>query len=296
MTRPAGTPNVVPFESRSSIATTSVADIQHLSRHEHLSALHEFKNQLRHQQSFLRWITSRHESLQTAKKQLDPNGRGPKDKTYRKYRWHAEQQALLEAINAFEVFFKRSLVALAKSLKPYIPASRIKGSIDARVLWAANNSEEIESLLFEHQLFHSLGAVDEATGMLIGKKRYLPDNPQCQYPRPRIKALKGIFQIRHTLSHNQGLITTNDSTKFQIYGFDAVQGEVIDPSIDHTGDMIRRFLKDEAEGFTDWLLQQTADYLLTLNRNNNVTLLAVHKNTIEQLLGSHAEINNLPWT
>jgi hypothetical protein len=296
MTRPAGSANVVPFENRSSVTTTSAADIQHLSRYEHLSALDEFKNQLRHQRSFLQWITSRHESLQKAMNQLDSNGRGPKDKTYRKYRWYAEQQALLEAINAFEVFFKRSLIALAKSLKPYIPAGKIKGSIDARVLWVTNGSEDVETLLFEPQLFHSLDAVDDATAMLIGKRRYQPDSLQGQYPRPRIKAIKGIFQIRHTLSHNQGFVTSSDSAKFQILDFKAEQGEVIDPSGDHTGRVIRKFLKEEAEGFTDWLLQQSADYLRKLNRINNVALLAFHKNTIEQLLGSHVDIDNLPWT
>lgn len=296
MTRPAGSPNIVPFENRSSISTTSSAEIQHLSRHERLSALNEFKDQLRHQRSFLQWIISRHESLQKAKNQLDPNGRGPKDKTYRKYRWYAEQQTLLEAINAFEVFFKRSLVALARSLKSYIPASKIKGSIDAKVLWATNGSEGIESLLFEQQLFHSLGAVDEATGMLIGRKRYLPDGSQGQCPRLRVKALKGIFQIRHTLSHNQGFVTSSDSTKFQIYGFSAAQGEVIDPANDHSGRMVRQLLKEEAEDFTNWLLQQSAEYLRMLSQNDNVPLLVADKISIEQLLGSHPDIDNLPWT
>lgn len=296
MTRPTGSQNIVPFEARSSIATTSAAEIQHLSRYAHLTALDEFKNQLRHQRSFLQWIISRHESLQKAKRQLDPNGRGPKDKTYQKYRWYAEQQTLLEAINAFEVFFKRSLVALAKSLRSYIPASKIKGSIDARVLWAANGAGDIEALLFEHQLFHSLGTVDDATGMLIGKRRYQPDNPQGQYSRSRLKALQGIFQIRHTLSHNQGFVTSSDSTKFQVYGFTATQGEIIDPSSEYTGRVVRQFLREEAEGFTEWLLQQISVYLRSLHQNDKVPLLAVHKANIEQLLGSHADIDNLPWT
>lgn len=296
MTRPAGSQNIVPFETRPSIATTSAADIQHLSRYAHLTALDEFKNQLRHQRSFLQWIISRHESLQKAKLQLDPNGRGPKDKTYQKYRWYAEQQTLLEAINAFEVFFKRSLVALAKSLRSYIPASKIKGSIDAKVLWAANGSGDIEALLFEHQLFHSLGTVDDATGMLIGKKRYQPDNPQGQYSRSRLKALQGIFQIRHTLSHNQGFVTSSDSTKFQVYGFTASQGEVIDPTSEYTGRAVRQLLREEAEGFTEWLLQQISIYLRSLHQNDDVPLLDVHKANIEQLLGSHADIDNLPWT
>jgi len=244
----------------------------------------------------LQWIASRHESLQKAINKLDPNVRGPKDKTYRKYKWYAEQQALLEVINAFEVFFKRSLIALAKSLKPYIPASKIKGSIDARVLWLTNGSEDVETLLFEPQLFHSLDAVDDATAMLIGRRRYQPDKLKGRLPRPRIKALKGIFQIRHTLSHNQGFVTSSDSARFQILDFKAHQGEVIDPSGDHTGRVIRKFLMEEAEGFTDWLLQQSADYLGKLNRMSNVTLLAFHKNTFEQLLGSHVDIDNLPWT
>jgi|688.fasta_scaffold00609_5 hypothetical protein len=296
MARPAGSSNIVPFENRSSIATTSAADIQHLSRHAHLSALNEFKNQLRHQRSFLRWIISRHESLQEANRKLNPNSRGPKDKTYRKYRWYAEQQTLLEAINAFEVFFKRSLVALAKSLRPYIPASKIKGSIDAKVLWAENFSQGIEALLFEHQLFHSLSAVDDATSMLIGERRYQPDNLQGRYPRSRIKALRGIFQIRHTLSNNQGFVTSSDSTKFQLYGFSTAQGEVIDPSNEHTGLIVREFLKEEAEGFTEWLLQQIAVYLGSLHRNDHVPLLTAHKATIDQLLGSHVHIDNLPWS
>jgi hypothetical protein len=295
MTRPAGSTNIVPFESRSSIATTSAADIQHLSRSVHQTALDEFLSQLRHQRSFLQWIISRHELLQEAKRQLDPNGRGPKDKTYQKYRWYAEQQTLLEAINAFEVFLKRSLVALAKSLRPYIPASKIKGSIDAKVLWAANGSWDIEALLFEHQLFHNLGTVDDATGMLIGKKRYQTDSPQGQYPRSRLKALQGIFQIRHTLSHNQGFVTSSDSAKFQAYGFATAQSEVIDPTSEHTGRVVRKFLKEEAEGFTEWLLQQMSVYLSSLHRNDGVPLLAVHKPTIEQLLGTHVDIDNLPW-
>jgi hypothetical protein len=261
----------------------------------HQTALDEFLSQLRHQRSFLQWIISRHELLQEAKRQLDPNGRGPKDKTYQKYRWYAEQQTLLEAINAFEVFLKRSLVALAKSLRPYIPASKIKGSIDAKVLWAANGSWDIEALLFEHQLFHNLGTVDDATGMLIGKKRYQTDSPQGQYPRSRLKALQGIFQIRHTLSHNQGFVTSSDSAKFQAYGFATAQSEVIDPTSEHTGRVVRKFLKEEAEGFTEWLLQQMSVYLSSLHRNDGVPLLAVHKPTIEQLLGTHVDIDNLPW-
>ncbi len=295
MTRPAGSPNIVPLETRSSISTTSAGEIQHLSRTADLTVLKEFKNQLRHQQSFLKWIISRHESLQEAKRQLDPNGRGPKDKTYQKYRWYAEQQTLLEAINAFEVFVKKSLVALAKSLKPYIPASKIKGSIDAKVLWATDESWDIEALLFEHQLFHNLGTIDDATGMLIGKRRYLPDSPQGQCSRTRLKALQGIFQMRHTLSHNQGFVTSSDSAKFKVYSFTASQGEVIDPISEHTGQAVRQFLIKEAEEFTEWLLQQAAVYLCSLQRNDNVPLFIAHKAVIEQLLGTHVDIDKLPW-
>lgn len=63
---------------------------------------------------------------------------------------------------------------------------------------------------------------------------------------------RAIFQIRHTLAHNQGLVTASDSAKFSFHGYLAVSSEIIDPAKDNLGESVRRFLRKEAADYTDW--------------------------------------------
>ncbi|CAA9447803.1 MAG: hypothetical protein AVDCRST_MAG58-602 [uncultured Rubrobacteraceae bacterium] len=141
--------------------------------------------------------------------------KGPKDAVYRKYRWYAEHLTLLEAINSFEVFYKQTLIALASALREFVPPGNIKGAIDGRVLWSTTGEVNIAALLFEHQLFHDLDNVDKATQMLINARRYNVNNPKSPL-NETVKAIQAIFQVRHTLSHNGGLVTGSDSTKLKV--------------------------------------------------------------------------------
>ncbi|WP_200196775.1 hypothetical protein [Halorhodospira abdelmalekii] len=282
------------FVDRQEIATTEAQAIRHLARQVDLTAVEQFKAQLRHQESYLKWIDSRHNELLDAKRQLDPNGRGPKDGVYRKYRWYAEQQSLLEAINAFEVLLKNSFIGLAKALRNYVPPEKIKGDVEAKVLWAAKGSASFASLIFEHRLFHKLDNVDDVTNMLIGSKRYMPSNLNNPL-RPRVIALQAVFQIRHTLSHNQGHITQSDRAKFASLGYEAAHAEVIDPSENHFGRVVRDLLRQESSDFTDWLLTKTAGFLNDRHQNAGAQLDARARKRIERYLGSHAAISALPW-
>ena len=295
MSRTQGAVNIVPLESRNQIASTAKADIRHLARQVDLVPREQFKELLKHQKNFLNWIDSRHQELLDAKRELaisTPNSRGPKDAIYIKYRWYAEQQLLLEAINAFEAFFKNTLINLGIAIQSYVPLDKIKGTVDAKTLWTARDpSLTACSLIFEHQLFHNLGTVDEVTHMLIENKRYNPANRTS-----RTKALQAIFQIRHTLSHNQGKITQSDSTKFAVLGYTATIGEVLDPSKDHFGQVVRDLMLKECNDFTDWLLDKTAKYLSNRYRSFGYLLQTNDKENIERLLGSHTSISNLPWT
>lgn len=288
MARPRGAVNVVPFVDRDEISTTEAQGIRHLSRQVELCAQDQFNAQLRHQKSYLNWIDSRHQQLLDAKRQLDPEGRGPKDAVYRKYRWYASQQCLLEAINAFEVFFKSSFVGLAKSIRRYVPPEKIKGNVDAKVLWASRGSASFTALIFEQQLFHNLENIDNVTSMLIGAKRYKPNDLNSPL-RKRVVAIQTIFQIRHTLSHNQGNVTQSDRAKFASFGYEAEHSEVIDPSKDHFGDVVLDLLKQESKEFTEWLLKSTAKYLLDRHRNGGITLKLRIKSRIEKNIGSHPE-------
>lgn len=291
MPRTLGAKNIQPFTDRYAVATTSAQEIRHLAAQVNLTPFEQFDALLRNQRNFLNWIDTRHKELADAKRQLNPNGRGPKDSVYRKYRWYTEQQSLLEAINGFEVFYKNTAIALARSIRRHVPPQRIKGSVDAKVLWASRGRTSFTSLIFEHQLFHSLEVVDEATNMLVEAKRYVPANLKSPLAiQGRVRALQCIFQIRHTLSHNQGRITQSDSAKFSSLGFKAIHGEILDPGNDNLGIVVRDVLKNEASDFTDWILAASAKFL-----SSNTPLPKATKDRIERYVGKHSDLDALQW-
>lgn len=292
MPRPQGSANIPSFESRQEIATTSAKEVVHLARQEDLTPLSQFEALLRNQRNFLHWIDTRHIELSEAKKIIDPDGRGPKDSVYRKYRWYTEQQSLLEAVNGFEVFYKNSIIALGRSLRRHVSPHKIKGTVDAKTLWISEGSASFISLIFEHQLFHSLESIDDATNMIIGARRYMPNNQNGPLYN-RARALQCAFQLRHTLSHNQGRVTQSDSAKFAAVGFKARKNEVLDPGKDHLGDVVRDLLREEAQEFTSWTLEKTAAFLANLGQHT--ILKQSTKKAIEDGLGTHPALESLHW-
>ncbi|MEY6432373.1 hypothetical protein ABC977_08140 [Thioalkalicoccus limnaeus] len=247
---------------------------------------------MKHQKNFLSWIESRHKQLLEAKRKAGE--KGPKDAVYKKYRWYSEQQLLLEAINAFEVFYKRSFIALAGPMRRYIPPEKIKGSVDAKTIWASERQRSLVALIFEHQLYHDLEQVDNIANMLVGHKRYKPNGLKSPL-RKRVRALQCVFQIRHTLSHNQGYVTVSDAAKFKVLGFFAKSGEVIDPTKNHLGSVIRDLLRMEAKEFTDWLLASAAKHLGAYSDERKELLPQKLRGRIEQSVGRHSDIDALVW-
>lgn len=292
MARTVGSKNIKVFEQRTKVESSDNADIKHLSKTTSKTALDQFKEILRNQRNFICWIESRHNDLINLK-----NGAGkrsPKDKTYNKYKWYAEQNSLLEAINSFEVFYKRSVINLAKSIRTYVPPARLKGTVDSRILWSVSGKTSFAELIFEHHLYHDLDSIDAATQMIIQDKRYNKSNLKSPVASTNLK-IQAIFQIRHTLSHNYGLITRSDQAKFKMLGFDAALREVIDPDKDNFGISINRFLEKEATHFTGWLIEATASYLDGLSKNSGVSLDRRALTRIQQGLGSSPALTSLPW-
>jgi len=298
MSRTKGAKNLTPFDARAEISTSPNADIKHLASSANQTVLEYFHDLLRHQSNYSRWIQTRHDELKAAKDELarlkSLGATGPKYATYRKYKWYSEYLVLLEAINAYEVFYKRSIIRLADAVRDYVPPDRLKGSIDARILWSAPPSTPTTELIFESQLYHDLDNVDKATDALIQAKRYNKNSPPAAL-KSTVRSLQAIFQIRHTLSHNHGLVTTSDAGKLKLLGYKAKPGEVLDPSKDDLGLAVNRALKLEAEAFTAWLLQATAAYLKTLHSSSGVTLNRSTLTAIEQHIGKAAPLTSLTW-
>lgn len=292
MTRTAGATNIKSFNVRTQIESTSSGEIKHLSGAHTQTALDQFRSVLKHHKNYINWIESRHRELISLK--AAGGARAPKDSTYKKYMWYAEQNTLLEAINAFEVFYKRTVIDLAKSLRNYVPAERLKGAVESRVLWTMRGRISIASLIFEHQLYHDLDIIDAATYTLIQSKRYNRGSPQSRMAEKN-RRLQAIFQIRHTLSHNYGLITRSDQAKFKFLGFDSQWDEIIDPSKNDFGTSISRFIEQEAIDFTQWLISETSKYLSNLSKSTGVVLDKRVLTRIEQTLGDSPFLSKLEW-
>lgn len=267
MTRTVGSKNITRFEDRKSITTTSKSSVMHIAS-EDLVPLDQFKNIITNHNNLLSWLKNMRDQLVTFKEaensRNNRSGRTAlniKSTPYHKYSWYIKQTFLLELINGFEVFYKSSIVRLAECIKQHINPEYLKGEVDAKVLWHANNKSSLIGLIFEKRLFHDLSAVDDATNQIIGKKRYNPSNKKSPIHKNTVNKLEAIFQIRHTLSHNSGLVTESDASKFKIIGYNIKPGEAIDPIADGLGLSIARFLRDEAERFTEWLRLETKTYL-----------------------------------
>jgi hypothetical protein len=222
---------------------------------------------------------------QRKKTEAKKGPKGPKEATFQKYGWYSKQLILLEAINGLEVFYKRTFIALGNLLREYISEEKVKGNIDAKVLWSLSGDVDVASLIFEPQLFHDYEKINEATKMLVGKFFYAEN-------ASKTKTLSAIFQIRHTLSHNGGLVTNSDNTKFRMLGFAIQPKEVIDPTAENLSMSIFRFLKEESQKFTDWLREQT---IIFLKKRGGIP--ATKKGDLQKLLGGENKdwLGTIKW-
>lgn len=303
MAKPIGALNIVAFDKRDTICTSPSEEVRHLADSSG-SPLQDFHDLLNHHELFLAWIESRHSKILELSAEVaalknasaKPGPKGAKGETFEKYRWYAQQIALLEAINAFETFFKKTFVGLGEVLQEYIPPDQFKDSkLDARVLWSITDSLSIPALVFESQLFHDLEAVDNASYSLVRQRRYNQNNVKgALYERTR--CLRAIFQIRHTLSHNNGKVTTSERSKLRVLKFKVEVDGVIDPSKDNFGVVIYRMLRTDSEEFSAWIKKATFDVLKKVATEDGIELPQKKRERLETLFGVDAEWDKLTWT
>lgn len=292
-----GAKNITPFAKRKTIETSNDAEIRHLADMSG-TPVSMLKQLYQHQENYLKWLHGRHKKIiELQTKLISCTGAGPKKgpkgakpATFEKYLWYAEQAAMLDAINAFELFFKRTFVGLTHCLREYIDPASIKDEVDFNLIWAMDGKISAADLLFEQKLFHKTHQVDESAQILVGKKRYA--DPRL---KNRVSVIQGIFQIRHTLSHNGGLVTKSDAGKFKLYGFNLQDGEVIDPTKNDLRVSVFREILYEAEKFTEWLLTATVDFLIKCDKNGKIVPSSLRAD-LRGLLGNNAkEWKRVPW-
>ena len=192
--RESGTANILPLDKLKVIPTVRKLEILSNPNEENPNDI--LTQLLGLNSNFINWIEKRNK-LSTR----------PKLKVFRKYLWYANRLTLLEAINGFETFYKSSLIAVASILRDFIDVDKISGEVDIKVLWV-HKTHNPPALLLESKLFHKVSEVNKYTTMFIEANHYKLESSNS-------KGIQCMFQIRHTLSHNNGKVTKSDRAKFK---------------------------------------------------------------------------------
>ena len=256
---------LTPFETRSTVPTARGSLLRYVAVDG--TPLERYEKLLKHQQNFLAWLDQRHNLLTEANLEIAALSRATvtsgtaaaKSETFRKYEAYSLQLVLLEAINGLETFYKSLFIELARAIGSYVPDSRIKGTVDAKILWLHGAEVDPTSIIFESRLLHDCDRIDDVSQMLIAAKYYGPQQGPAR--QRRLLSLKCIFQIRHTLSHNSGVVTQSDSAKFALLRYSVTPNQFIDPSKDDLGLAVLQFLREEARAYASWLRDATFAYL-----------------------------------
>lgn len=252
----------IPLEDRVLIETSLVAEEKDFSK---CSPQRELHNKFKYQERFLDRLENQHKKLMkseadmAALKLRRKGPIGPRTAVFDKYQGYAEQLVLLEAINAFEVFYKNMILGLARLLRNFVSLDQIKEKIEARLIWLLDIDDFTQidfsptDLIFESRVFHDLEEINKATNMLIGQSRYIRSGAMIK----RMRAIERAFQIRHTLSHNCGRVTKSDAVKFKRLGCKITEGSVLDPSKNYLRRAVVDLLRNEADDFANWLREKT---------------------------------------
>ncbi len=193
-------------------------------------------------------------------------------------------------------FFEKTLVRLGMLLGDYVPPDAFKDiKIDAPLVWSTAGQISASALMFEQSLFHDLEAIDKCLQMLVEARRYNQHSPKPGLAK-RVKAIRAIFQIRHTLSHNSGLVTDGDAAKFKRLKFQITPSEVIDPARDYLGTAVFLILDAEATEMTAWLADATATFLQKCITDRTLAVPLSSKGDFEKLLGTRPSWANVTWS
>jgi hypothetical protein len=256
--KPIGTKNILSLGERKSIPTVASMDLS--TGHDDKNAKKALSQLVKVNDNFIRWIKKHHGMLS----KVVEGGKPPsklKKKIFDKYCWYAEKLVILEAINGFETFYKNSLISLATVLRDYVDIENITGNVDIKILWIHKHHSP-PKLLLENQIFYDLAAIDKYTRMFLNKARYDGSNKKLKREIQEIcRGIRCMFQIRHTLSHNNGKVIKADRTKFKSLGYDVAVDQFINPLAESLAESIKKLIETESEFFSNFLKVEALNIL-----------------------------------
>lgn len=265
------------------IPTTSLQEIKGFSNFENLTTLQIFKKQIDKQKNFFKWLDSKIDTIdELVEKSKGEKKNTARNRSYAQYLWYLRKLLLLDIINSFETFYKNIAIDIANILTIYIDEIKVKGSVEKSLILKASDSDII-NLIFESDLYHSISSINDITNVFFqycSSKQFYSNDMRTENCTKKIRCKNDInkinlvFQIRHTLSHNNGFVTVSDAKKIKVLSGKVKEKETIDPSknIDIKNkqkntrvisyhEAICKFLYQEASEFNDWVIERLEESL-----------------------------------
>lgn len=168
---------------------------------------------------------------------------------------HLRRMVLAEMIESFEQFLKELAALCVDTLAKFVSDDRFDEFTPARVdtITAFVNAASIGKALCESDTWLKNSTINTRFAALL--KEPFGDNWQLLFPNPkqqpagerdRAATLAILWQIRHNLAHNVGVLTHSDSMKFRMLRGSPVEANRrLSPSTDDLR-YVKRFLTETA--------------------------------------------------
>lgn len=175
---------------------------------------------------------------------------------YSRHLGHVRRMALAEMIESFERFLKELAALCVDFLAPYAVDDRFELFLPKRStsISAFVNAQSIGRALCESDTWIDNGSINDRFSTLMKEPfgtKWEPlfpgPNQQPADEREQASTLAILWQMRHNLAHNLGVITHSDAKRFRVMVGGPVAGECrLSPQTDDLRH-VKRFLSELAE-------------------------------------------------
>ncbi|HVX13587.1 MAG TPA: hypothetical protein VHC22_20555 [Pirellulales bacterium] len=223
-------------------------------------------------QHFERSANAGHSLIKYIDDHIDPND--IYEAVYERHLGHLRRMAMAELIESFERFLKELASLCLDCLAPYAVDDRFDEFMPkGERIGAFVNAQSIGKALCESDTWLKNKTISERFKVLL--QHHFGDKWENLFPEPnqlpvaereRAKTLSILWQIRHNLAHNVGVITHSDSMKFRVLIGGAVGADCrLTPSIDDLR-YVKRFLTETANHTNQRVGTRLADVLTNFHQ------------------------------
>ena len=212
------------------------------------------------------------------------------------------RMALGHLIEAFELFIKELAIHCIDLISPYVFDDRFKSfKLTGDTLTLNFESKTVGKALCQSDTWINNKGINERFRSILGthfglpwKESLFPDESQTPVAeQPRAKTLSILWQIRHNITHNTGVLTEADARRFTLMTKSTVEPRrILSPTLQQLKH-VQRFLHEAAESTNSRVAQRLADLLSQLYLDDNSLFVPQDQaNYVSSIFGIPLTVSN----